>query len=331
MRFVAWRRALAQWGWRFACAALVMTVHDLARSQGTDLGCEYELGDYEYGWAADVAPEPVDVAYARAAAHAFDILRRQRNWETFHKRGLDVLRRSGVSTKALSNGGSRTIEVEIQPRPRGYWSLQHSRTDRWLYDIHMYVEVITVTECPASGHCTSHTGEYDWALCGTGGDVPYRIELQAPPTTRITPSLQPVRLKMRLMHGELPVRQSVHIQETLGRHKAFGHLACAPMECPLYLYVDPDDQGYFELEFRPGAFKPATIPLSFTCTDCDNTVQTTLVMQPEVVVGFFNGVANTREDAQKSMYRLAVELGSYYKETPFSTTGSTTRPPVGRA
>ena len=312
---MARRRILAGRWWRVACAAVVMAACGLARAQGMELGCYMVLGDYEYGWSAEVAPAPVDVAYASNGQAYFDELREQNNWQAFPREGLEVLGSSGVRSYALPNGGSRTVKVEIQPRPRGYWSLQHSARDRWLYDISLYMEVITVTECSASGSCKTQTMEHNWAVCATGGDVPYRLEL-AVPTTRITAGLGPIRLNMRLMHGELPVRQRVQIEETLASHRPFGSLACTPNACPWHLYVDPDDEGYFDLEFRPKAFKPASIPLSFTCAGCGNSADVTLEMRPEIVIGFFNGVGNTSEAAQESLNRLQREFGSRYEDSP---------------
>jgi hypothetical protein len=49
------------------------------------------------------------------------------------------------------------------------------------------------------------------------------------------------------------------------------------------------------------------------------------VKMPDIVIGFFNGVANTKEAARQSRDRLEAEYGDTYKDTPLNTSCSTTK------
>lgn len=84
-----------------------------------------------------------------------------------------------------------------------------------------------------------------------------------------------------------------------------------------------DDEGKFTFRFLPQKYflsrpaKQQTLTVSATCRWCQNTATWAIqVGPPDIVIGFFNGVANTRDAAQSSMKRLEVEFGSQHKDTP---------------
>jgi len=286
-----------------------------------DFGCHFHLGDHDSGWEAEVAPEPVDVAFARAAAYAFDQIDRDHpSWQNEpRKKPADVLP-TGVSTWVPYRGATATSTASIRRRPDGYWSRQRG-TNLWVYDLQMYVSDITTTVCRSQGGCTTHVDaerNVDWALCGTGQRMPFRIELLEQ-QAHVRPDGPPAWLRLRLTHGGLPVSGSTWLDDTLSRHRAFGDFECLPERCVANhwtygSYTDAD--GSFMLRFKPKAFKPGKIPVSIGCQDCENRLETTLYMQPEIVVGFFNGVASTRAVAQKGMDRLEAEFGAQHKDLP---------------
>lgn len=222
------------------------------------------------------------------------------------------------STSVPQGGGSLIRRAVVKARPAGPWSRQSSPDIGWVFDIRLYTREVMATRCTASGACTT-SGPYieGWAECATGWKEPLQLELEAVKEP-LTAKLDPVVLKFRLTHAGLPVRMSIDLDERANRYGNHGQLQCAHADCrgrPWY-QVQPDAEGRFELKFQPWSFKPARIPLAFTCATCGNQVEATLVMQPEIVVGFFNGVGNTRKAARSSMNRLEVEFGSQYKETP---------------
>lgn len=279
----------------------------------TDLGCALQLSPSHLGWTGADATDPIDILYARDAAANFDNLRGNPLWEASRKDTVDDLMTAYERTHTYADGSRRLYRSEVTARPQGPWSVQSGR-DRWIYDVRLYVNDIWTKTCRPDGSCTDwRRDEQMWAECVSGGEVPYLLELD-PATVRITPTLESVSLRFRLTHGGRPVRKSTLIQETLKRYSPYGALDCVPRRCSWELYPDLDEQGRFELQFKPTVFKPATIPMEFTCTGCGNTVQTTLVMQPEIVVAFFNGVANTRSAAGDSSRRLELEYGETYQD-----------------
>lgn len=97
-------------------------------------------------------------------------------------------------------------------------------------------------------------------------------------------------------------------------------LQLPPMRKGSYL-VDESGAYHFKLLphklFLSRPVKPQVITVSATCNGCRNMASWDIrVGPPEVVVGFFNGVGNTRKAAEASLYRLEIELGSQYKEAP---------------
>lgn len=297
----------------FAAAALACT-SAAAATDPFDFGCQFILGDYEYGWSADVAPEPVDVAYARNAAHNLWYVDVDDPWWRTHTRDTPAdLLPSGTSTWSLPDGGTATQTARIRRRADGAWSRQRG-VNRWVYDLTLHTPEIKTTVCRPSGGCTTRVRDerlVDWAVCATGQRLPYRLELLGQ-QTRVRPGGPPAWLRMRLTHGGLPVREGALVTEALSRYQRLGEFDCLPQRCPWPFQVAPDPDGQFELHFNPRSFQPGTIPLSFGCSDCENRVETTLQVQPEIVVGFFNGVANTRHVAQLSMDRLEVEFGKKF-------------------
>lgn len=84
-----------------------------------------------------------------------------------------------------------------------------------------------------------------------------------------------------------------------------------------------DDKGAFHFKLLPQELflsrpvKPQVITVSATCISCENTATWDIrVGPPDTVIGFFNGVANTRKAAESSLYRLKAELGSVHKDSP---------------
>ena len=93
--------------------------------------------------------------------------------------------------------------------------------------------------------------------------------------------------------------------------------------------VTTDHQGFAQLTYYPPATwtRKQVITIKATCEDCVpggswptkgpwDTHRITLDGPDDIVIGFFNGVANTRTAAQGSLRRLEAEFGPQYKETP---------------
>lgn len=84
-----------------------------------------------------------------------------------------------------------------------------------------------------------------------------------------------------------------------------------------------DDNGEFNFKLLPQKYflsrpvKRQTITVKATCSWCQNIATWDIqVGPPDIVIGFFNGVANTRDATQSSIDRLEVEFGPQYKDAP---------------
>lgn len=276
--------------------------------------CFHEQGDMEWIWAPEVAPEPVDVAFAGGALWQFDNHRTITNWEQLKPDRVEDLIQPYSGTSVHADGSSSSLQRTVVRRPDGYWSRQ-SFGYPWVYDISQYRTEHVWTRCTASGACTTTSGGGDWASCVGREVVPYRIAIETP-RLQVKPSLEPVKFKFRVTHGGLPVREKkVPLNELLKHWGSHGSFEAIPTPGrPGGDYTN--EQGHIELAFRAKALKPVAIPMSFTCEHCENSVDASVVMQLDVVIGFFNGVGNTRDAAQSSVDRLEVEFGAQYKDAP---------------
>lgn len=97
----------------------------------------------------------------------------------------------------------------------------------------------------------------------------------------------------------------------------YGYLSLPPM--PLTLRVD--DNGEYHFKFLPHNYflsrpiQRQTLTVTATCNWCQTPSTWNIhVGPPDVVIGFFNGVANTEVAAQKSLGRLRREFGSQHNE-----------------
>lgn len=301
---------MKKWLCGFACA--MGCVPGVALSGTT--WCFHEQGDMEWIWAPEVAPEPVDVAFAGGALWQFDNHRTITNWEQLKPDRVEDLIQPYSGTSVHADGSSSSLQRTVVRRPDGYWSRQ-SFGYPWVYDISQYRTEHVWTRCTASGACTTTSGGGDWASCVSREVVPYRIAIETP-RLQVKPSLEPVKFKFRVTHGGLPVREKkVPLNELLKHWGSHGSFEAIPTPGrPGGDYTN--EQGHIELAFRAKALKPVAIPMSFTCEHCENSVDASVVMQLDIVIGFFNGVGNTRDAAQSSVDRLEVEFGAQYKDAP---------------
>ena len=301
---------MKKWLCGFACA--MGCVPGVALSGTT--WCFHEQGEMEWIWAPEVAPEPVDVAFAGGALWQFDNHRTITNWEQLKPDRVEDLIQPYSGTSVHADGSSSSLQRTVVKRPDGYWSRQ-SFGYPWVYDISQYRTEHVWTRCTASGACTTTSGGGDWASCVSREVVPYRIAIETP-RLLVKPSLEPVKFKFRVTHGGLPVREKkVPLNELLKHWGSHGNFEAIPTPGrPGGDYTN--EQGHIELAFRAKALKPVAIPMSFTCEHCENSVDASVVMQSDIVIGFFNGVGNTEKAAIASSQRLGKEFGTKYKAAP---------------
>ena len=276
--------------------------------------CFHDPGDNLELWTYEVAPEPVDTAYASNALWQFGIHRTITNWEQLKPDTVEDLLKPSSGTTVHSDGSSTSFQRSVVKRPGGYWSRQ-SFGFPWVYNISQWREETVDTRCTPTGGCTTRYGSEAWASCISRESVPYRISIENP-RLQVEPSLEPLKFKFTLTHDGLLLRnRPMEIRERLKKWFPHGDFEAVPTpNRPYGGYTD--QQGQIELAFRPKALKPVTIPMSFTCEHCENSVDAWVVMQSDIVIGFFNGVGNTRDVAQSSMDRLKDEFGSQYKDAP---------------
>lgn len=276
--------------------------------------CFHDTGEHLGQWTFEYAPEPVDVAFAASALWQFDNHRTITNWEQLKPDTVEDLLKPYSGTSVDADGSSSSLQRSVVKRPDGYWSRQ-SFGFPWIYNISQWREESVRTRCTPTGGCTTTYGSEAWASCVSCEVVPYRISIENP-RLKVKPNLEPVKFKFTLTHDELLLRnRPTEIRERLNKWFPHGDFEAVPTPTrPYGGYTD--QQGQIELAFRPKALKPVTIPMSFTCEHCENSVDAWVVMQSDIVIGFFNGVGNTRDAAQSSMDRLKDEFGSQYRDAP---------------
>ncbi|WP_332745756.1 hypothetical protein [Hydrogenophaga sp.] len=276
--------------------------------------CFYQQADMEAEWAPYLGSEPIDTAFARDALANLKEYQTGQNWEQHELETPESILKPRQGTTTYSDGSTTSYRRTVVKRPDGYWS-RASEGYPWVYDISLYRTESVQTKCTPSGGCTTESYSGDWAECISREFVPYRIAIETS-RLQVKPSLEPVKFKFTVTHGGLPVREKeVPLYELLKHWGSHGSFEAVPTPGrPWGGYTNK--QGQIELAFRPKALKPVTIPMSFTCEHCENSVDAWVVMQQEVVIGFFNGVANTDEAAQDSLKRLEVEFGPKHEDSP---------------
>ncbi|KRC12173.1 hypothetical protein ASE11_01510 [Hydrogenophaga sp. Root209] len=191
-------------------------------------------------------------------------------------------------------------------------------TDLYLdYDQHLYTaEVHAVnlswTGCTAQGSCRHSEYVNFHRGCVTATYTPYLISLDGSSRT-IDKDLTPIDLTLSLsLNGRPAAHKPVSIVASdQGRH---GFLRCKGT-CAGFMW-QTNDEGLLLLEYVPT--QPASERIEFvaSCANCGNTANWVVQPQRDIVIGFFNGVANTQEAALDSLDRLEEEFGPQYKDTP---------------
>jgi hypothetical protein len=199
----------------------------------------------------------------------------------------------------------------------------------WIVDFHNRKEVVTI--CQPSGSCSSSTTEtivrdlgpngfeVRWLLyCAHRDPLPLHITLQGDRRSVSLKNPQPVRLTARpSFNGAiLPYKPVTLRLETTPATATPGWLACGQAACSSSIRRT-DSNGEFHFTYYPGSGnQPRTDTVIAECEDCSEPARWDIDVRHEVVIGFFNGVANTRKAAEASLYRLEVEFSPQHKGTP---------------
>lgn len=78
-----------------------------------------------------------------------------------------------------------------------------------------------------------------------------------------------------------------------------------------------NEEGELSIQYTPAeGAQGKTVAITASCSGCKETSTWDVKVGANIVIGFFNGVSNTDEAAQKSLDRLEVEFGPVYKDTP---------------
>ncbi|MGQ3003464.1 MAG: hypothetical protein ACT6UH_07065 [Hydrogenophaga sp.] len=214
------------------------------------------------------------------------------------------------------------IPLRCDPPARG----QYTRCEYWggstssgvLYNVpepYSYrVEVRELralnTLCDAKGVCKQSDDPNAYAACVTPTYMPYTVTLVGTHDT-VDKELTPIDLTAQVSLDGRPITQHP-VKVQLSDNGQHGGLLCGA-GCN---HWRTDSNGRLLLQYVPKQRSNTPITFTATCTDCSNSGRWTVKSRKEVVIGFFNGVANTREAAQKSIDRLEVEFGSQHNEAP---------------
>lgn len=199
----------------------------------------------------------------------------------------------------------------------------------WIVDFHNWKQ--TRTTCQPSGSCSSgitetivrdlgpNGFEVRWLqYCAHRDPLPLHITLQGDRRSVSLKNPQPVRLTARTSFNGaiLPYKPVTLRLETTPATATPGWLACGQAACSSSIRRT-DGAGEFHFTYFPGSgAQPRTDTVVAECEDCSEPARWDIDVRQEVVIGFFNGVANTRKAAEASLYRLEVEFGPQHKGTP---------------
>lgn len=184
--------------------------------------------------------------------------------------------------------------------------------DQHLYTADVHAVNLSQTLCTPQGSCRHFQYVNFHRGCVTATYTPYVISLAGSSRT-IDKDLTPIDLTLRLsLNGRPAAHKPVSIVASdQGRH---GFLRCKA-GCGGFPW-HTNGEGLLLLEYVPT--QPASEPIEFvaSCARCGNTANWVVQPQRDIVIGFFNGVANTRAAAQDSLDRLKQEFGSQHKDAP---------------
>lgn len=209
----------------------------------------------------------------------------------------------------LPNGGSLVQWLSPDITLSTDWYLDH---DQHLYTAEVHAVNVSQTLCTQQGSCRHFEYVNFHRGCVTATYTPYVISLAGSSRT-IDKDLTPIDLTLRLsLNGRPAAHKPVSIVASdQGRH---GFLRCKGTCAGFTGHTN--GEGLLLLEYVPT--QPASEPIEFvaSCARCGNTANWVLQPQRDIVIGFFNGVANTQEAALDSLDRLEEEFGPQYKDTP---------------
>lgn len=199
----------------------------------------------------------------------------------------------------------------------------------WIVDFHNWRQ--TQTTCRPSGSCSSGTTETiirDLGLngfevrhlqyCAHRNPLPLHITLQGDRRSVSLKNPRPVQLTARTsFNGAILPHKPVTLRlETDPATATPGWLACGQAACSSTIRRT-DSAGEFRFTYYPGSStQPRTDTVVAECEDCSEPARWDIDVRQEVVIGFFNGVANTEKHALDSLDRLKEEFGLHYKEAP---------------
>ncbi|MDM7942771.1 MAG: hypothetical protein QUV35_09085 [Hydrogenophaga sp.] len=174
----------------------------------------------------------------------------------------------------------------------------------------MHAVNLSQTLCTPQGSCRHFQYVYFRRGCVTATYTPYVISLTGSSRT-IDKDLTPIDLTLSLtLNGRPAAHKPVSIVASdQWRH---GFLNCRG-PCAGFPW-QTNGEGLLLLTYVPT--QPASEPIEFvaSCEHCGNNASWVVQSRRDIVIGFFNGVANTRDAAQSGMDRLKDEFGSQYKD-----------------
>lgn len=208
----------------------------------------------------------------------------------------------------LPNGGSLVQWLSPDITLSTDWYLDH---DQHLYAAEVHAVNLSWTGCTAQGSCRHSEYVNFHRGCVTATYTPYLISLAGSSRT-IDKDLTPIDLTLSLsLNGRPAAHKPVGIVASdQGRH---GFLRCKA-GCGGFPW-HTNGEGLLLLEYVPTL--PANEPIEFvaSCTRCGNTANWVVQPHRDIVIGFFNGVANTDEAAQDGLKRLEAEFGPRHKDS----------------
>ncbi|MDP3810453.1 MAG: hypothetical protein Q8Q78_05565 [Hydrogenophaga sp.] len=209
----------------------------------------------------------------------------------------------------LPNGGSLVQWLSPDITLSTDWYLDH---DQHLYTADVHAVNLSQTLCTAQGSCRHFQYVNFHRGCVTATYTPYVISLAGSSRT-IDKDLTPIDLTLSLsLNGRPAAHKPVSIVASdQGRHGFFRcKAACGGF--PWHT----NGEGLLLLEYVPT--QPASEPIEFvaSCSRCGNTANWVVQSPRDIVIGFFNGVANTEKAALSSSQRLRKEFGIQYKDAP---------------
>lgn len=225
----------------------------------------------------------------------------------------EIMAAAGAGVQYAIPGGYRIEERRFSP----FYSTDQPIPDSTPTRPYTYLVDITnrhtkVTTCYDVSGCTAPTEAVDLrVVCVEQVPSLHSISLSGSPTHVTSRQAQKIVLSGQLTLAGIPVANAPFQLTT----PVEGTLICDPW-CSATDQLQTDSDGWFHITFRPA--QPLRAPATFAagCSTCGNTATWTPTLEKNIVIGFFNGVSNTEEAAQKSLDRLEIEFGSQYKEAP---------------